>query len=190
MNRCYRRLHAGIERVLAGGAGLCMALLFVIIFVNAMMRYFFGSSLAWGGQLPIFLGIYGVMFGVALAYLQDRHVRLGLLVDFLPRKLREGLFMLVDLSVIVLGGLIAVSGQRFLESRGGMRISGMTGLADSLTSLTGLEMFQALKTMAPYQFAMTVGGVLLLLAGVLRLIDRLRAWRRPATEPSVPEGGV
>ncbi|WP_110644053.1 TRAP transporter small permease subunit [Salinicola sp. CPA57] len=190
MSRFYSRFHSGVEMLLAGGAGLCMALLFVIIFANAVLRYFVGSSLAWGGQLPIFLGIYGVMFGVALAYLQDRHVRLGLLVDFLPLKAREGLLALVDLSVIVLGALIVLSGERFLESRGGMRISGMTGLADNVTALTGLPMFQALKTMAPYQFAMILGGVLLWLAGILRLIDRVQAWRQPAVESSMSKGGV
>lgn len=188
MSRLYARLRASVVALLAFGAGLCMTLLFAIVLVNALMRYFLGSSLAWGGQLPIFLGIYGVMFGIALAYLQDRHIRLGLVVDALPRALRERLFLLVDASVIVLGGVLVVAGMRFVESRGRMRVSGMTGVADSLTTSTGLSLFKGLGTLAPYQFAMVVGGALLLLAGILRLIDRLARGRRTVTPSS--EGSI
>ncbi|SPJ32192.1 TRAP transporter small permease [Kushneria phyllosphaerae] len=188
MSRLYARLRASVIALLAFGAGLSMVLLFAIVLVNALMRYFLGSSLAWGGQLPIFLGIYGVMFGIALAYLQDRHIRLGLVVDALPRALRERLFLLVDVSVIVLGGTLAVAGLRFVESRGSMRVSGMTGIADSLSTSTGLSLFKALGTLAPYQFAMVIGGVLLLLAGILRLIDRLTMDHTATTTPS--EGGI
>lgn len=190
MSRFIDRIHTGVAATFAVGAGFCMALLFVVVFVNAALRYFVGSSLAWGGQLPIFLGIYGVMFGIALAYLQDRHVRLGLLVDFLPARLREVLFFVVDLSVIVLGALMTTSGMQFLESRGGMRLSGMSGLAGALSDATGWSVFAALKTMAPYQFAIVLGGILLTVAGLLRLIERLRAWRQPVAPAGVTEGGV
>ena len=91
-----------VARVLAFGAGLCMAAIFLIIFSNSLMRYFFNASFPWGEQLTVFLGIYGVMFGLALGYLQDRHVRLGILVDFLATRVREKLFLLVDLCVVVI----------------------------------------------------------------------------------------
>ncbi|WP_299257832.1 TRAP transporter small permease subunit [uncultured Kushneria sp.] len=188
MSRLYCRLRASVVALLAFSAGLCMALLFAIVLINALMRYFLGSSLAWGGQLPIFLGIYGVMFGIALAYLQDRHIRLGLVVDALSPGIRERLFLLVDVSVIMLGSTLAVAGMRFVESRGGMRVSGMTGIADSLATSTNLALFKGLGTLAPYQFAMVVGGVLLLLAGILRLIDRLAMDRTATTTPS--EGSI
>ena len=63
------------QRLLASGAGLMMALVFAIIFVNSLRRYTTGKSLSWGEELPIYLAIYGVMFGIGLAYLQDRHIR-------------------------------------------------------------------------------------------------------------------
>lgn len=154
------------------GAGTSMALLFLIVFCNALIRYLFGSSLSWGEQAPVFLGIYGVMFGMALAYLQDRHVRLGVIVDYLPTSLRNRLFMIVDLAMIAIGAMLAWSGYLFMANRGGMRVSGLSSLARDLTDATGLEFFSVFGTMAPYQFAIVLGGVMLTIAALLKLIER------------------
>lgn len=176
-----QRLAAGI---FALGAGLSMALIFLIIFFNALGRYTLGTSLAWGDQVPIFLGIYGVMFGMALGYLQDRHVRLGMLVDFLSIRLREALFLIVDLVVVVTGAVLAWSGYLFMTSRGGMRISGLSGSMRSLREATGLEVFTMFGTMAPYQFAFVLGGCMLAVAAALKFIERLGALSTTTDEVS------
>ncbi|MCI0509717.1 tripartite ATP-independent transporter DctQ subunit [Chromohalobacter marismortui] len=150
-----------------------MALIFLIVFCNALSRYLFGDSLAWGGQIPVFLGVYGVMFGMAVAYIQDRHVRLGIIVDFIPEKPKRMLFMVVDLSVVVIGVLMSWSGYLFMTSRGSMRISGMIDLANSLQALTGVSALKSLATMAPYQFAIVLGGAMLAIAAILKFIERL-----------------
>ncbi|MCK2183904.1 TRAP transporter small permease [Halomonas getboli] len=179
--RLTRRIAAG---VFAFGAGLSMALIFLIVFGNAFTRYVFGSSLAWGDQVPVFLGIYGVMFGLALAYLQDRHVRFGLVVDFLPPRPREALFVVVDLAVVAIGALLAWSGYLFMASRGGMRISGLSGTVRSLREATGMEWVASLGTLAPYQFALCLGGVLLAVAALIKLVERLSALCSPSSEVS------
>ncbi|GEK74666.1 MULTISPECIES: TRAP transporter small permease [Halomonas] len=176
-----RRLATG---VFALGAGLSMALIFLIVFGNAFIRYLFGSSLAWGDQVPVFLGIYGVMFGLALAYVQDRHVRFGLIVDFLPDRAREALFVVVDLAVIVIGALLARSGYLFMESRGGMRISGLSGTVRSLREATGMEWVASLGTLAPYQFALCLGGAMLAVAALIKLVERLTSLCHPSSEVS------
>ncbi|WP_163558439.1 TRAP transporter small permease subunit [Halomonas sp. NO4] len=177
--RTVPRLAAG---VFAFGAGLTMALIFLIVFFNALGRYVFGTSLAWGDQVPVFLGIYGVMFGMALAYLQDRHVRLGVLVDLLPSRLREWLFFVVDLAMIAIGLLLAWSAYLFMASRGGMRISGLNSTVRSLREATGLEIVNVLATMAPYQFALVLGGVMLSLAALLKAIERFSELRASTSE--------
>ncbi|MDI5890344.1 TRAP transporter small permease [Halomonas rhizosphaerae] len=177
----FQRLVAG---VFAAGAGLSMALIFLIVFLNALGRYTLGRSLAWGDQVPVFLGIYGVMFGMALAYLQDRHVRLGVIVDFLSVRLREALFLIVDLAVVVIGAVLAWSGYLFMSSRGGMRISGLNSTIRSLREATGLEVFNVFGTMAPYQFAIVLGGGMLAVAATLKFIERLGALRAMTDEVS------
>jgi len=177
-----------VMRLFAIGAGVSMALIFLIVFCNAFSRYFFGASLAWGGQIPVFLGVYGVMFGMAVAYIQDRHVRLGIIVDFIPEKPKRMLFMVVDLSVVVIGCLMAWSGYLFMASRGGMRISGMIDLVSTLNELTGMNGFKVFATMAPYQFSIALGGGMLAVAAILKFTERLgEALGREDTSTSTGE---
>lgn len=168
--------------VFAFGAGLSMGLIFLIVFFNALGRYVFGTSLAWGDQVPVFLGIYGAMFGMALAYLQDRHVRLGVLVDLLPARWREWLFLVVDLVMVAIGLLLAWSAYLFMASRGGMRVSGLNRTVRTLREATGLELFNVLGTMAPYQFALVLGGVLLAVASLLKGLERFADLRASRSE--------
>ena len=81
------------QRIWAFGAGLSIALVFAIIFVNSLRRYTTGHSLAWGEEMPIYLTIYGVMFGIGLAYLQDRHIRFTIITTCCPNNGGAGFFL-------------------------------------------------------------------------------------------------
>lgn len=101
------RLNIAVKRFFAFGVGASMALVFAIIFINPLRRYTIGKSVEWGEEFPIYITIYGVMFGLSLAYMQDRHIRFTILVDILSDKSSKKLFALVDLIVeIVEGALI------------------------------------------------------------------------------------
>lgn len=176
MAGAFTKLRNICLRIFAIGAGLSMAFIFLIIFINALIRYVWGSSLPWGDQLPVFLGIYGVMFGMAYAYLEDRHIRLGLLVDFISSRLRTALFLVVDIAVIVIGGLLAWSGYLFMASRGNMRVSGLSGTVRTLNDTTGLDL-ASLGTLGPYQFALALGGGMLCIAALIRTVERLQSLR-------------
>lgn len=165
-------------RFCAGGASLSMIILFVIILFNSLRRYIFGKSLEWGEELPVFIAVYGFMFGAAYAYMQDRHVRFTILVTFLSQKAIERLYMVVDLIMAGIGGLIAWSGWQFVLKRGGMETSGLIGLAKSIRGFTGWEWTIWLGHFYPYQAAMVLGGVILSVAAVLKFLGRVhdKAW--------------
>ncbi len=167
------RIDCLVRRLCAAGAGLAMACLFAIIFVNALRRYTIGKSFAWGEELPIYLAIYGVMFGVALAVLQDRHVRFTLFVDLLPEKVRGRLFALTDLATAVTGALLAWSGLLLVQRRGGVEAAGLIGSAKDYAALTGWNWIEVFGYLAAWQSAITVGGTLLAIASLLRFVDRL-----------------
>ena len=173
MSAALRKATRLFSNLCAGGAGLSMLGLFLVIFVNSARRYTLGKSLEWGEELPVFLSIYGVMFGMAWAYLQDRHVRFTILVAFIPRTGIERLYLLVDVVMVFLGGMLAWSGYLFAEKRGAVEASGLINGARALRDATGWDGFVVLGQMYPYQFAMAVGGVLLAIAATLRLLDRV-----------------
>lgn len=160
------------SKVFAFGAGASMFSLFLIIFVNSIRRYAFGKSFEWGEELPVFLAIYGVMFGIAWAYMNDQHVRFTILVDFISEKFAKFLNMIVDLSMIATGSLLCYSGYQFAAKRGIIESSGMIGLAKDLVEATGIESLIIFGKMFPYQLAISIGGVMLVIAALLRFLNR------------------
>ncbi|MFD1696188.1 TRAP transporter small permease [Roseibium aestuarii] len=161
------------RRIFGLGAGLSMALVFAIIFINSLRRYTVGSSVAWGEELPIYLTIYGVMFGCALAYLQDRHIRFTILTDLLRPGIRDRLFAGVDLLTIAAGIGLMLSGHDFASRRGHIAASGLRSLGQSLAETTGIEALEGLARIGTWQFAMTLGGAMLALAALIRFSERL-----------------
>ncbi len=166
-------LNSGLSRLFALGAWLSMAGVFLIVFVNSVRRYTVGRSWAWGEELPVYLAIYGVMFGVALAYLQDRHIRFTIVTDTIPARIRAWLFALVDLSVVVIGVMLARSALMFIDSRGTREASGIVTAARRLARDTGIEWIEIFGRMAPWQFSFVLGGALLSLAAAVKLAERI-----------------
>lgn len=167
------KLTSLFSKLYALGAGLSMFTVFLIIFVNSIRRYAFGKSFEWGEELPVFIAIYGVMFGIAWAYMNDQHVRFTILVDFIPEGLGKILNMLVDLIMVATGGLLAYSGYLFAMKRGGLESSGLINLAKDLVETTGIKGLIIFGQMFPYQLALCIGGAMLSIAALLRFFNRI-----------------
>jgi len=173
MQRIVQRIAKICNAIFAGGASITMAAVFIIVFLNSIRRYTIGKSFEWGEELPVFLAVYGIMFGAAYAYMQDRHIKFTMLVGFLPEKATRYLYMLVDLVMVVTGSVLTYSGYLFMLKRGKMESSGMISLAKTLKELTGIDQMLVFGQLYPYQAAMVVGGVLLTVAALLRLLQRV-----------------
>ncbi|MEO9528900.1 TRAP transporter small permease subunit [Roseibium sp.] len=168
-----KTLDAFARRLFAFGAGLSMALVFAIIFVNSLRRYTVGQSVSWGEELPIYLTIYGVMFGLALAYMQDRHIRFTILTDFLPDAARHKLFAAVDLVSCITGIALAFSGHAFAVRRGHIDASGLKSAGTWLAETTGIESLVWISRVGTWQYAIALGGGLLAVAALLKFIERI-----------------
>ncbi|MGD8764358.1 MAG: TRAP transporter small permease subunit [Desulfobacteraceae bacterium] len=182
MQRIIQRATRLFSKFAAGGASLSMAVLFLIVFTNSLRRYAIGKSFESGEELPIFIAIYGVMFGIAWAYLQDRHIRFTMLIRFLSESLIRKLYIIVDVIMVVNGVLLTYSGWMFVIKRGGVEASGIINLAKNLRDLTGWDSLIWIGHQYPYQAAMVLGGILLAIAALLKLLQRL-------TEDGAPESG-
>ncbi|MEX6509057.1 TRAP transporter small permease [Jiella sp. M17.18] len=173
MLRLIRSLSRAVSLVLAVLAGLTMAAIFGIIFVNSLQRYLFGTSFQWGEKLPIYLTIYGVMFGTALGYLQDRHVRFTVITDLIPARVRHVLYLIVDLVMVAAGVMLAWSGWLFAESRGRVDASSIREAARGLATTTGIDGLAIFGKLYPYQLALAIGGALVAVAALVKFAERL-----------------
>jgi len=173
MNHVIQRIARLFSKFIAGGASLSMIGLFSIIFINSIRRYTFGKSLEFGEELPIYIAIYGVIFGVAWAYMSDRHIRFTMLIGFISRAWTQKLYVLVDLIMIVNGAFLTCSGWMFVNKRGGLDAPGIITLARELKSMTGWDNIIWIGHMYPYQAAMMIGGILLTTAALLKFCLRI-----------------
>ncbi len=173
MNSIVQSIARIFTKVTAAGASFCMIGLFSIVFFNSIRRYTIGKSLEFGEELPVFIAIFGVMFGMAWAYMRDRHIRFTLLVGFLSEALTRKLYLLVDLIMIINGALLTYSGWMFVKKRGGLEASGIINLARDLKKMSGWEDILLIGHMSTYQSAMILGGVLLTIAAILKLSLRI-----------------
>ncbi len=162
-----------LSRFFSFGACTALAGVFLIVFINAVRRYTLGKSFEWGEELPVYLAIYGVMFGCALAVLQGRHVRLGLFIDPLPQRFKDTALLISDILMILIGGQLAWSGGLFTLQRGGIESSGLVGTANDLIDLTGLEWLYFFGQLYPWQFALCLGGAMISLAALVKSSLRL-----------------
>ena len=82
---------------------------------------------------------------------------------------------------------MAWSGWQFVFKRGGMETSGLIGLAKDLRDLTGWDWMIWLGHFGPYQAAMILGGVMLSVAALLKLLERWmnREWMSGIDETDI-----
>lgn len=170
-----------VRKVFAFGAGSSMALVFGIIFVNALRRYTIGKSLPWGEELPIYITIYGIMFGIAYAYMTDNHMRFSVVVDLIPKPLRQKFFAVSDVITMLAGGALAVAGHAFAQRRGNLDSSGLKSTADWLAESSGMPALESIGKLGTWQYAIAFGGAILAFAALLRLIERIKTMQKDAT---------
>ena len=162
------------QRIWAFGAGLSIALVFAIIFVNSLRRYTTGHSLAWGEEMPIYLTIYGVMFGIGLAYLQDRHIRFTIITDMLSEQWRRRIFSLMDLVALVTGIGLSLSGFAFASRRPHLEASGLISTAKDLAQSLDMAWLEWLGRVGTWQSAIVFGGIILAVSAAIRFVERIQ----------------
>lgn len=162
------------QRIWAFGAGLSIALVFAIIFVNSVRRYTTGHSLEWGEEMPIYLTIYGVMFGIGLAYLQDRHIRFTIITDVLSDQWRRWIFATMDLATLVTGIGLTLSGIAFASRRPQIEASGLIGTAKDLAQSLDMAWLEWLGRVGTWQTAIAFGGVILAVSAAIRFVERIQ----------------
>lgn len=152
-----QRAENAFKRLLAGLSGLSILVVFGVVFAGSVSRYLFSSPLQWSEEVAKYAMIYGCMFGVAYAYLQGTQITFSIVIDTVPSALRRKLAVVVDAATLVLGGVLAYAGWIFAAKRGGIVASGI-----------GIQMYWA-------QIALTIGGVCLVIAAILRLVSALNS---------------
>lgn len=87
-------------------AAACLAFMFAALLVNVVLRYAFGSGIAWAYEIHAVLLPWLVSGGIVIASGRGRHIAISILSDMLDKGPRR--FLLIAIQIIVLTVAIGV----------------------------------------------------------------------------------
>jgi TRAP-type transport system small permease protein len=123
IDRAFDWVARVIELVLA----FAFILAVLLNFTNVVGRYLFGISLLGSDELQVFI-IVGVTFlGAAVVTRRNQHLRMDVLVQFMPAPLRLALRVTEQLLLIALAGFVI--SQSFFYARQMLRIGRTSDMA-------------------------------------------------------------
>ena len=103
------RLMNAIERILALAfiAAVCLN------FANVVGRYGFGRSIAAADEIQIYIMVFMAFVGAAVVSWRRQHLRMDVLVRFLPARMQSVLRWLEISLVIVVAAVVVVQSWRY-----------------------------------------------------------------------------
>lgn len=80
------KIYGVCEKILRYITGVLLAGMVVVVFSNVISRYFLNAAIAWSEEISRFMLIWLVFLGANLAYINDEHLGLDILVKAVPKK--------------------------------------------------------------------------------------------------------
>lgn len=87
---------------------LCLSIMAILVFVNVVLRYVFNSGITWSSELSTFMFIWLVFLGAVLAYKDNAHLGVDVIVKRLPKKLKFIVFIIAELITMYILWLLFV----------------------------------------------------------------------------------
>lgn len=60
-----------------------------LIFINVILRYFFGKPKSIFDEFSVYFVVWGTLIGLAVALRNNHHIKVDMLYDFLPVKIKR-----------------------------------------------------------------------------------------------------
>ena len=166
IDKAFDRVARVLELVLA------LAFIFTVLlnFANVVGRYALGISLLGADEVQIFIMVALTFIGAAIVSRRNMHLRMDVLVRFLPPRVRVALHVLEQLLLAVLAGFVLVQSYDYAQR---MLQLGRT------SDMAGVPMWIPHGTVA-------LGFALVLIVVLWRLVRMARRLPDPAAQEPLP----
>jgi TRAP-type transport system small permease protein len=94
----------------------CLAVMFVALLVNVMLRYAFGTGIPWAYEIHAILLPWLVAGGLVIAAAHGRNIAITLLPDILPLAARRWFMIGVQLAILVISVAVVWTSQPVLRA--------------------------------------------------------------------------
>ncbi len=98
---------------------ICLIIMFMAmvaaIFLQVIMRFVFNNSLSWSEELGKFLFVWLSWLGIAIGHRRQEHIKITLVVDMLPYKVRKFFELITEIILIIICGITLYYGVFMLK---------------------------------------------------------------------------
>ncbi len=98
-----RRIERGFEEAVCGA---CLCVMACCIMLQVVLRYFFSAAAPWAEEVAVYSMVGAVYLGACLATRERAHIRVSLVYDILPPKLRLATVIAADFLWLVFLGVV------------------------------------------------------------------------------------
>ncbi|KXL52772.1 ectoine TRAP transporter small permease protein TeaB [Anaerotignum neopropionicum] len=85
---------------------ILMVIMTVLIFIQVIMRYVFGSSLVWSEEMARYVFIWLIYLGISYGARVMKHIKIEAALGLFPKKLRPFVIILGDVLFLVFSVVI------------------------------------------------------------------------------------
>ncbi|PIE33846.1 hypothetical protein CSA56_10055 [candidate division KSB3 bacterium] len=104
-------------------AGSLFVVMCVVVISAVILRYFFGITPRWTGELTQILFIHMVFLGIPMAFRKRMHVTIEFFVGLLPARFKSWLDRFIDLVIIGFLAAVTVSTIHMMSGRLGQTLT-------------------------------------------------------------------
>jgi TRAP-type C4-dicarboxylate transport system permease small subunit len=131
-------------------AVLCLGFMFVALLLNVVLRYAFGSGIAWAYEIHSLLLPWLVGGGIVIAAARGRNIAVTLLPDALGHRLRLGLLVAVNVVILIICLSVLWTSQPILkaaqfQSLSTLGIKQIWGYASLIYAFTGMAVIAVIE---------------------------------------------
>lgn len=110
------KLRALLENFERNVANISLATLVVVLVLQVFFRYVLKIGISWSEEVSRFLFIWFVYISASYAVQVGTHIRVSLVVDFMPKVLQRPMQIISDLLWIGFNAIVIVSGIQLIAS--------------------------------------------------------------------------
>ncbi|HVO83814.1 MAG TPA: TRAP transporter small permease [Syntrophobacteria bacterium] len=89
----------------------------LIIILQVFARYLFREPFSWPEELAVFLLIWLTFIGASILLKRGEHIKVGLVVDRLPKKARTLLDLVINVSILIALVIGVYEGSKLISSQ-------------------------------------------------------------------------
>lgn len=101
----FTAVNNALKKIELYAGAVCLGVLFIVMIVNAALRYIFMSGLDFSDELNGFLFVWMGFLGASLVMANGGHLRVTALVDILPEVVQYVLSVIMNIIMLVMIGI-------------------------------------------------------------------------------------